>query len=235
MLKARQTHTHTHRRSVVECSFVCMQDYELQRFNELPLAVLTLLKNIPKVDVWAYLDPVEEGDGEKIWEASAVPFVHTDLGTHVLHTGGTKSFELKRSKKGRNQDDADLDDFVKPEIYFTIAFSSDKDPCKILERIGREWAKVGRNKLWLKEISSFSTKTAFTLFHVRNNNSYDTIILELKRILEEEKELAEVESDEHNTIAPIRIFLRWGSGSRYQGSMVLILQSFKVGVGGGPI
>lgn len=80
---------------------------------------------------------------QKISEVSVVPFDHIILGTHMVHSGGTKSFELKRPKKGRKQDDNDIDDFVKPEIYFTIAFSSNKDPHKILERIGGEWAKVG--------------------------------------------------------------------------------------------
>lgn len=81
---------------------------------------------------------------------------------------------------------------MKPEIYFTITFSSNKDPHKILERIGGEWAKVeGKNSL--KEIASFSTKTAFTLFHAQNNNSYNTVLTEIKKILEEAREVVTVE------------------------------------------
>lgn len=113
--------------------------------------------------------------------------------THVVHSGGIKSFEHKRPTRGKIQDEVDIDDLVKLGIYFTIAFLSDKDPHKILEKIREEWAKVGGNKLWLKDITSFSPKMVFTLLHVRNTNSYDLIASELKRIWEEAQDLAETE------------------------------------------
>lgn len=56
--------------------------------------------------------------------------------------------------------------------------------------------KGGRKKLWLKEIASFSTKTAFTLFHAQNNNSYNMVLAEIKKILEEAKEAVTVEPTE---------------------------------------
>lgn len=92
-----------HRRSVVKCSFICMQEDELKRSNKLPLVVRTLLKNMQKVDEWACLEPVEEGDGKKIWEVSVVPFDHTNLGTHMVHSGGTKSFELKNQRRAESK------------------------------------------------------------------------------------------------------------------------------------
>lgn len=70
-------HIHANRRSVVECSFIWMQDEELQRFNELHLAVHTLLKYMQKVDEWVCLEPVKEGDGEKIWDIVRYPLYST--------------------------------------------------------------------------------------------------------------------------------------------------------------
>lgn len=91
-----------------------------------------------KVDKNVRLEPVEVGDGKRLWEMGQVPYDHTELGTHVLHSGGTKSFEL-RKPRGKKAEEMDMEDWLKPEIYFTIAFSCDKDPEKILDRISGEY------------------------------------------------------------------------------------------------
>jgi hypothetical protein len=104
----RKNHIHEHERNVLECSFVCTQDDELQRFNELPQAVRTLLKNMQKVDKNVCLEPVDIGNGDQIWETGQVPFDHTDLGSHVMHTGVTKAFEL-RKLRGKKAEEMDIE------------------------------------------------------------------------------------------------------------------------------
>ena len=183
----------------MECSLICTQEEEQQRYNELPSGIRALLKNMQKVDSWACLDPVEEEDGHKIWDPMAVPFDHTDLGNHVVLSGGVNAFALKTPKRwGKKKNETEDDEeMVLPEIYFTLSFSSDKDPHKILDRVAGEWGKIGGKKLFLKNISSFNTRTAVNIFHLRNDNDAETIKEEFRLILEEAKEIAEVEDAEN--------------------------------------
>jgi hypothetical protein len=44
-----------------------------------------------------------------------------------------------RKPRGKKAEEMDMEDWLKPEIYFTIAFSCDKDPEKILDRISGEY------------------------------------------------------------------------------------------------
>ena len=59
-----------------------------------------------------------------------------------------------------------------------------------------QWGKAGGKKLYLKDIASFETKTAVTIFHLQNNNNNDTILAELKLILQEVKDIEEKEDEE---------------------------------------
>jgi hypothetical protein len=83
-----------------------------------------------------------------------------------------------------------------PEVYFTLCFSSDKEPEKIVERVAGEWGKAGGKKLYLKEISSFDTKTVATIFHLRHDNTAATVHSEFLRALDESKDIAENEDQE---------------------------------------
>ena len=60
----------------------------------------------------------------------------------------------------------------------------------ILERVSFEWARIGGNRLEVKQISSFFIKPAVTLFHVRSNASFSTLVPELRRMLEETRDRA---------------------------------------------
>ena len=61
----------------------------------------------------------------------------TDLSTNVKVSGGSKAFEMKRpwKKDGDNMEDEELQD---PEVYFAIAFSLDKAPEDVVDRISYE-------------------------------------------------------------------------------------------------
>ncbi len=132
----RGNHMHNHKRNVVECSLVCSQEEEQQRYNELPAAVRLLLKNMQKVDFSACLEPVEEGDAPKLWEAADVLYDHTELGSYVQQGGGMQAFAMKKPKKWQKEQGlVEEDELVMPEVYFTLCFLCDKDPEKILERV----------------------------------------------------------------------------------------------------
>lgn len=82
------------------------------------------------------------------------------------------------------------------EVYFTLSFSSDKDPHKILEQVAGGWGKSGGKKLYLKEIASFNTKLVVKIFHLQNNNTEESILEEFKMVREEAKEIKEQEDAE---------------------------------------
>ena len=193
----RSNHKHKHKRNVLECSLLCSQEEEQQRYNELPAGVRLLLGNMQKVDKNVCLEPVEEGDGPGIWEINYVPYDHTELGSYVRQGGGMQAFSMKKPKKWqKDQGLADDDTLFMPEIYFTLCFSSDKEPDKIVERVAGEWGKAGGKKLYLKEISSFDTKTVATIFHLRHDNTGATVHLEFLKALDEAKDIAENEDQE---------------------------------------
>ena len=106
------------------------------------------------------------------------------------------AFAMKKPKTWRKKKDNESneeEDMVMPEIYFTISFSSDKDPHKILDRVAGEWGKVGGKKLYLKSIASFNTMPVINIFHLRSNNTPETILAEFERILAEAKDITERE------------------------------------------
>eukprot|EP00956_Cyclotella_meneghiniana_P025889 scaffold54940_cov39-Cyclotella_meneghiniana.AAC.1 len=201
----REKHDHVNKRNVVECSFVCTQEEENLRYNELPSNIRLLLKNMQKVDKMVCLEPVIPGDAEKLWEPTSVPYDHTDLGDYIVQSGGVKAFEMKKprknnKKKGETNDDEDEEELVLPEVYFTLSFSCDKDPYKIMDRVAGEWGKVGGKKLYVKKIQSFTTVSVVNIFHIRTDNNFETILAEFKRALEEAKDYAESKSLEGSDI-----------------------------------
>jgi hypothetical protein len=143
------------------------------------------------------LEPVVVGEAEKLFEPGDIPYDHTDLGSWVKQGGGMNAFAMKKAKKwGKNRDDEEEEGLVMPEVYFTISFSSDKDPNNLLERVAGEWGKFGGKKLYIKEIASFTTMTACNIFHLRNDNTPETVLDEFRLMLEEAKVIAEDEDED---------------------------------------
>eukprot|EP00956_Cyclotella_meneghiniana_P026377 scaffold56791_cov61-Cyclotella_meneghiniana.AAC.5 len=184
----RSKHIHQHKRNVLECSLVCSQDEEQQRYNELPAGVRLLLSNMQKVDKNVCLEPVEEGEASGLWEKNDLPYDHTELGSYVRQGGGVQAFSMKKPRKWqKDQGLADEDSLI---------CQSDKEPEKIMERVAGEWGKAGGKRLHLKEISSFDTKTVATIFHLRYDNTASTVHSEFLRALDESKDIAENEDQE---------------------------------------
>jgi hypothetical protein len=104
---------------------------------------------------------------------------------------------MKKPKKWqKDQGLADDDTLLMPEIYFTLCFLCDKDPETVLQRVAGEWGKAGGKKLYLKDILSFDTKTAVTIFHLRHDNTDKAILSEFQLALNKAKDIAENEDEE---------------------------------------
>jgi hypothetical protein len=186
----RINHFHTYRRVVLEASIVCSKEGREAKYDEFTLGIRVLFKQALKVDETVVFEPIEEG-GKRAFEPSELPFDHTDLGNWV-QKGGNKVFEMKKPKKNNKKNSVDEDEeaLLHPEVYFTFALSCDMDPQKIVDRVSCEWGRIGGVRLWIKDISSFMTKTAFCLYHVRNDATADTIVAELQRLLDRAKDSA---------------------------------------------
>lgn len=87
---------YTHSRNIMECLIICSQEDKQQRYNELPVAIGLLIKNMQKVDGSTYLVPVEEGEAVYVWKLALVPYDHTDLGNWVMLSGGMNVLQMKK-------------------------------------------------------------------------------------------------------------------------------------------
>jgi hypothetical protein len=85
---------------------------------------------------------------------------------------------------------------VDPEVYCSLAISCDADPQAVLDRVSCEWGRIGGNRLWVKEISSFTTRTGFGIYFLRNDGDFDTIRAEVTKLLEEAQAMAKAEAGE---------------------------------------
>ena len=83
-----------------------------------------------------------------------------------------------------------------PVVYFQCYISCDEEPEWILERVSFEWAQIRGNRLEVKQLSSFLTRPAVTLYYVRNNANISTLAPELKQMLEETRDKAFEEVEE---------------------------------------
>jgi hypothetical protein len=161
--KAKQDYNHKHKRVVLEASLVCSKEGKDAKYDEFTLGMRALFKNMQKVDATVVIEPVLVGSGKKLVEPSEIPFNHTEMGKHIQQTGGNKSFDMRKPRKNekkkggrRYNDDEDEEGLVDPEVYCSLAISCDVNPQVVLDRVSCEWGRIGGNRLWVKEISSFT-------------------------------------------------------------------------------
>lgn len=120
------------------------------------------------------------------------------IGCNTLGQNAFKMNKPRKTQKNNNNENED-EGLIMPEIYFTLAFSCDKDPDWVLERVRGEWAKIGGKKLYIKEIASFSTRMVVTFFHLWIDKTFSTILEKAKLIYQEAKEFAEREDKENSS------------------------------------
>jgi len=162
--------------------------------NEFLMGIRALYKHMLKVDETVLFEPEREGEW-RLFDPQGLPTDFTDCGVWIKVSGNAGVFEMRKPRKSDNDGRArrggdEEDELVDPEVYFQCCISCDVDPEVILERVSFEWARIGGNRLEVKQISSFFTKPAVTLFHVRSNASFSTLVPELRRMLEETRDKA---------------------------------------------
>ena len=70
------------------------------------------------------------------------------MGEHIKVPGGNKSFKMKKPLRGDNNNGVDDEELQDPEVYFALAFLTDKlDTLELENRVGASWGMIGGNKL----------------------------------------------------------------------------------------
>lgn len=169
--------------------------------NEFVMATRALYKNMTKVDNSVVWEPVMEG-GPRLWDPQGIPADFTDCGAWIKVSGDAGVFEMRKPRKNEQNNQAmDSDALVDPEVYFQCCISCDMEADFILERVSFEWARLGGNRLSVKEIAAFATKAAVCLYNVRNDPNHAVMIPEMRRMLEEAREKGCEESTDFFGIA----------------------------------
>ena len=119
-----------------------------EKYNELTMKVRLLLDQMQKVDPTVIIEPATLGDKKGRWEESLeIPYDFTDMGAVIKVADNAKFEKVKPwGDKAKNPDGTDAD-MTDPEVYFTFAFSLDKDPELVLKAIRIEWRRQGGNRL----------------------------------------------------------------------------------------
>lgn len=156
-------HCYKFSRVVLVCLVVCSQEGTEAKMNEFVMATRALYKNMIKVDKSVEWEPMVEGSS-RLWDPQGIPTDFTDCGAWIKLSGDAGVFEMRKPRKSENTNQAlDADALVDPEVYFQCCISCDMDADFILERVSFEWARLGGNRLSVKEIASFATKAAVCL------------------------------------------------------------------------
>ncbi len=223
------SHVHTNKRAVMVCSKVCSQEGTEAKMNEFVQAARMLYSHMVKVDATLVWEPVLDG-GARLWDPQGIPADFTDCGQWIKVSGDAGVFEMKKPRKsdmdkGQLQG-VDEDDLVNPEVWFQFCISCDVDVDIISERVSFEWARLGGRRMSVKEIPSFATKAAVTLYRVRNDPNYSVLIPELSRMLEEARDKATAEMVDYFSIADVPRFQLSVQTPKIQGQNTQLFQGW---------
>jgi hypothetical protein len=203
------SHVHKSKRAVLVCSKVCSQEGTEAKMNEFVQAARTLYAHMVKVDPTLVWEPVLDG-GSRLWDPQGLPADFTDCGQWIKVSGDAGVFEMKKPRKSdmdRGQlQGVDEDELMNPEVWFQFCLSCDVDVDIISERVSFEWARLGGRRMMVKEIPSFATKAAVTLYRVRNDPNHSVMIPEISRMLEVARDKATAERLEYFSIAEVPQF-----------------------------
>ena len=222
-------HVHKYKRAVMVCSKVCSQEGTEAKMNEFVQAARMLYAHMVKVDATLVWEPVIEG-GVRLWDPQGIPADFTDCGQWIKVSGDAGVFEMRKprktdSAKGQLQG-VEEDELVNPEVWFQFCISSDVDADIISERVSFEWARLGGHRMSVKEIPSFATKAAVTLYRVRNDPNHSVMIPELSRMLEEARDKATTEDVDYFSIAEVPRFQLSIQTPKIQGQNTQLFQGW---------
>jgi hypothetical protein len=78
-----------------------------------------------------------------------------------------------------------------PVIYFSMAIATDEEPEDLLARVCHEWHHWGGNRLKVKELQSFESKTILCLFNVFTSTPKKNVLCKFCKILMAAQEMAQ--------------------------------------------
>ena len=177
-------HTYQHKRIILDASVRLGATQEKDRFAEFLGQIKALLMNAKIVDKYFVINPVIMGDGKKdLREIKDVPANMTTLGGYIrISQKCMRAFETKpmfgtNAKKAEGNDYSDT-------VFFTMAISCDTAPAEIISRISVEWMRAGGIGIYIKEINSFNTDSAFVILLLSIYVNANIVAEELKKLLE---------------------------------------------------
>ena len=179
-------HTYRHKRVILDASvrLGLVQDKGSDRFTEFLGQIKTLLSNAKIVDRYFVINPVIIGDGKKdLRDVKDVPTNMTSLGGYIkISQKCMRAFEVKaafgsNAKKPEGNDYSDT-------VFFTLAISCDVEPSELISRISVEWMRAGGVGIYVKEINSFNTESAFVILLLSIYVNANMVAAELKKLLE---------------------------------------------------
>jgi len=168
-------------------------------------------------------------EGVRLWDPQGIPADFTDCGQWIKVSGDAGVFEMRKPRKNDNKNQArgdDEEDWIDPEVYFQFGVSCDVDPTLILERVSFEWARLGGNRMSVKEIPSFATKAVVTLYRVRNDPNYSVLIPELTRMLEAARDKATEEVPDYFCVQEVPRFQLSMQTPKIQGQNTQLFQGW---------
>ena len=177
-------HTYKHERVILDASVrLGAQGKETDRVTEFLGQIKTLLANGKIVDKYFVINPVIMGEGRKdLREIKDVPPNMTTLGSYIkISPRCMKAFEGKptfgsTSKKPEGTDYSDM-------VYFAVAISCDVAPTELISRISVEWLRAGGVGIYIKEINSFQTESAFVILLLSVFVNAQMVTEELRKVL----------------------------------------------------
>ena len=99
-----------------------------------------------------------------------------------------KNDKDKKNKSKRDEDEEGEEAMIDPEVWTQLCISCDEDPEELLSRCSFEWKKIGGNRLQVKEIAAFATRSAATFYYVRSDANLGGMKHETTRLLLEARE-----------------------------------------------
>ena len=142
------------------------------------MGVRTLFHKMQNVGKCTQLALVKKGKDKPLTEADDTPMRHTEMSKSILMSAGNIVFEMKKSWRGHNNNNDNLEEeeLINPEVYFTFSISTGKELTELLSKVCVEWGKLGGKKLWLKRIPSFNTATLVVIYNMLNSIHEPTLV-----------------------------------------------------------
>ena len=98
-----------------------------------------------------------------------VPLNLPDVNQNVKISSDACCLKMKKLWGHNKKDDAYIDEFANPTVYFSFPISCDKDPEDLGERMSNEWIHLRGEKLLLKELTSFMMEMLVAVYVLWNN------------------------------------------------------------------